>query len=237
METPLIISEVRKALTEKIDQKTVETGHRVFKEEIKHYGVKIPDVNKVSKDSFQKIRKEDKDTIFSWCELLWQSGYHEEAYVACNWSYYLKDKYELSDLTVFDKWLDRYVSNWATCDTLCNHTVGTFMEMYPHCVDKLKEWALSPNRWVRRGAAVTLIIPARKGMFLKDIFEIAEILLLDKDDLVQKGYGWMLKSASEVYQNEVYDYVLSKKDIMPRTAYRYALEKMPKEMRTKAMAK
>ncbi len=51
----------------------------------------------------------------------------------------------------------------------------------------LKEWATSDNRWTHRTAAVTLIIPARKGLFLNDIFQIATTLFHDEDDLVQKG--------------------------------------------------
>lgn len=60
-------------------------------------------------------------------------------------------------------------------------------------------------------------------------------MLLDKDDLVQKGYGWMLKAASEAHQKEVFGYVMKNKGNMPRTALRYAIEKMPKELRAKAM--
>ena len=56
---------------------------------------------------------------------------------------------------------------------------------------------------MRRAAAVTLILPARKGKFLEDIFEIADSLLLDTDDLVQKGYGWMLKEASKKHQKQL----------------------------------
>lgn len=82
---------------------------------------------------------------------------------------------------------------------------------------------------MKRAAAVTLIVPARKGQFLSDIFGIADILLTDKDDMVQKGYGWMLKAASEVHEREVFDYVGSRKAVMPRTALRYAIEKMPAE--------
>lgn len=68
-------------------------------------------------------------------------------------------------------------------------------------------------------------------------FEIADTLLLDKDDMVQKGYGWMLKATSEANQKRVFEYVMSKKGVMPRTSLRYAIEKMPQELRTKAMAK
>jgi 3-methyladenine DNA glycosylase AlkD len=82
---------------------------------------------------------------------------------------------------------------------------------------------------------VTLILPARKGKFLEDILEISDLLLKDEDDLVQKGYGWMLKEASKRHQKEVYEYIMRRKDEMPRTALRYALEKMPENLRKKAM--
>jgi 3-methyladenine DNA glycosylase AlkD len=90
---------------------------------------------------------------------------------------------------------------------------------------------------LRRASAVSLIVPARKGKFLNDIFEIADKLLVDDDDLVQKGYGWMLKVASQPHQQEVFDYVIKNKKIMPRTALRYAIEKMPRELKTRAMEK
>lgn len=66
---------------------------------------------------------------------------------------------------------------------------------------------------------------------------IADILLTDPDDLVQKGYGWMLKATSEAYQERVFRYVMEHKDIMPRMALRYAIEKMPTELKVRAMAK
>jgi len=84
---------------------------------------------------------------------------------------------------------------------------------------------------------VTLIIPAREGRYLDDVFEIADILLEDQDDMVQKGYGWMLKAASQSHQTEVFDYVMKNKTRMPRTALRYAIEKMDAGLKKKAMAK
>jgi len=146
-------------------------------------------------------------------------------------------KYEPTDFKIFYHWIDKYVTNWAKCDTFCNHNVGYFVEQYPDYLNKLKEMATSSNRWMRRASAVSLIVPARKGKFLNTIFEIANILLLDKDDLVQKGYGWMLKAASETHQNEVFEYVLKNKNVMPRTALRYAIEKMPQELKNIAMSK
>jgi len=102
---------------------------------------------------------------------------------------------------------------------------------------KLKEFAHAENNWEKRAAAVSLIIPARKGLFLSNIFEIADILLTDTDDLVQKGYDWMLKAASKASQQLVFEFVMQNKKVMPRTALRYAIEKMPEQLKKKAMQK
>ena len=63
------------------------------------------------------------------------------------------------------------------------------------------------------------------------------ILLTDEDDLVQKGYGWMLKVAGQSHQEQVFDYVMKNKKIMPRTSLSYAIEKMPEDLRKQAMKK
>lgn len=230
-----IIDKIRTELRHSIDEKTLATSQNFFKEKIKLYGVKVPTVNKISREYFKLIDCKTKSEIVELCEILWQSGFIEESFIACNWSYYIHEKYEPEDFQLFEKWITNYVKNWATCDTLCNHTIGEFIEMFPEYIVKLKDWATSHNRWLRRASSVTLIIPARKGKFLNEILEIADILLLDKDDLVQKGYGWMLKAASEANQQEIVDYVIKNKSIMPRTALRYAIEKMPKELKIKAM--
>jgi 3-methyladenine DNA glycosylase AlkD len=232
-----IIDQIRQELRDLSDRKTQETGQNFFKEQIKLYGVKTATISKISKVYFQQLKGKTKAEIFDLCDTLWQSGYMEESFIACHWSYAVRKDFEASDFEVFEKWISRYVTNWASCDTLCNHTIGEFIEMFPESLPRLKEFAKSENRWMRRAAVVALIIPARKGKFLNDILEIADILLLDKDDLVQKGYGWMLKAASQAHQKEIFDYVISKKANMPRTALRYAIEKMPEELKTIAMEK
>ncbi len=232
-----IIETIRHNLEKNANEKARDSGQRFFKEKIKLYGVKTDIVSKIAKEYLKIIKDLKKVEVFGLCEELWQSGYMEESFIACNWSYFIHKEYKQEDFKVFEKWVSNYVSNWASCDTFCNHTVGEFIEMYPDYLSGLNSWAESENRWMRRAAAVSLIIPARKGKFLKDIFNIADILLLDKDDLVQKGYGWMLKAASQAHQKEVLEYVIANKTMMPRTALRYAIEKMPKDLKEKAMEK
>jgi 3-methyladenine DNA glycosylase AlkD len=232
-----VVSQVRQELQKSINPNTKGYSRSFFKEEIKSLGIKTPVVNEISKKFFKQIKHLSKDTIFGYCEELLKSGYIEEAVVAFRWSDFLKKRYTPEDFAVFERWLSTYVSNWAECDTLCNHTLGTFVEKYPTYVEKLKEWTQSQNRWLKRGAAVTLILPARKGLFLDDVLEIADKLLLDGDDLVQKGYGWMLKEASKKHQQQVFDYIIKNRVTMPRTALRYAIEKMSQNLRKEAMKK
>ena len=232
-----IIRQIRQELIQNSDPHTASTGQNFFKENVKIYGVKTVFVTRICKAFDKEIFAMDKKAVFALCEELWQSGYMEESFIACHFAYLVRKNFEPADFTVFERWVNTYVSNWASCDTLCNHTIGTFVERYPQHLNNLKTWARSDNRWVKRASAVTLIIPARQGKFLPDIFEIADILLLDRDDLVQKGYGWMLKATSEAHQNEVFEYVMKNKTRMPRTALRYAIEKMPEDLKMKAMAK
>ncbi len=232
-----IIEEIRHELIKNSDEKTRISGERFFKEPIRLYGIKSAVVGRIGRDYFKRIPNKNKSFIFSMCDELWNSGMIEESFIACNWSYYIKKDYLPDDIYIFENWIGNYVNNWASCDTLCNHSVGTLIEMYPEKIAELKSWTKSQNRWMKRASAVSLIIPAKKGLFLSDIFEIADLLLTDMDDMVQKGYGWMLKSSSQAYMHKVFDYVMKNKKIMPRTALRYAIEKMPVELKIKAMEK
>ena len=98
-------------------------------------------------------------------------------------------------------------------------------------------WTKDDDFWVRRASAV-ILIPA----ILHDDYEgiapliISDLLMADKHDLVQKGYGWMLKSLSQVDMETVTNYLIDNYTQMPRTAYRYALEKYDQETRTKLMS-
>ncbi|MGD9780465.1 DNA alkylation repair protein [Methanomethylovorans sp.] len=232
-----LISEIREELTSNADERTKETAARFFKEGINCYGVKAATVLKIADKYFKQIRNEQKQTIFLLCEELLVSDLFEESAIAFEWVHRMREYYEPEDLEIFEGWIEKYVNNWAKCDTLCNHSVASFIESYPQYLSRLKEWTRSENKWFRRAAAVTLVLPARNGKFLEDVLEIADSLLMDEDDLVRKGYGWMLKEAGKAHQQEIFEYVMKNKKVMPRTSLRYAIEKFPQDMRKKAMEK
>jgi 3-methyladenine DNA glycosylase AlkD len=232
-----ILERIRSSLTAVSEESTRISGLRFFKEPVKLYGVKTAVVSGLDRQYYTEVCLLPKEQLFYLCEELWKSGLMEESFIACQWSHKMHKAYEPSDFSIFEKWVGEYVTNWASCDTLCNHTVGTFLEKFPEFLPAVKGWAFSPNHWMRRAAAVSLIVPVRKGKFLPEVFEIAYSLLTDRDDLVQKGYGWMLKSASQAHTEEVFRFVMLNKNKMPRTALRYAIEKMPPELKGRAMAR
>ncbi len=232
-----ILTQLRLDLKAGVDEKTKGSFQRFFKEQVKAYGVKTATVGKIAAKHWKEVRSLSKEEIFELCEELYRSDFMEEAFVVSFWLPNMVDRFERGDLSVFRCWIEHYINNWAKCDGFCNHTVGDFIEKFPDCLGEVKSWAKSENRWLKRAAAVSLIVPAKRGKLLTDIFEISDVLLLDGNDIVQKGYGWLLKEASRKHQKEVFEYVVKHKEIMPRTALRYAIELMPKELKVQAMSR
>jgi len=232
-----ILSQIRKDLKAATDQKTQKSFQRFFKEQVKFYGVKTEVVGKIAKKYWPRIKTFDKQAIFGLCEELYRSDYTEEAFIVAFWLPNYTDNLEPSDLATFKRWIELYINNWAKCDGFCNHTIGDLIQKYPEILGEVKSWAKSENRWLKRASTVSLIVPAKKGLFLQDALEICDLLLTDGDDMVQKGYGWLLKEESRKHQKKVFDYVVMNRKVMPRTALRYAIELMPKELKAEAMKK
>ncbi len=232
-----VIARIRQELAVQADPEIQKSSKRYFKEEIRCYGMKTAPVIAMARKYWKEIKGRSKPEIFALCEELYQSGYMEESFIVSEWAHALSGRYEQEDLAIFRHWIDTYVTNWASCDGFCNHTMGDFIVQYPDSTDELKRWTQSENRWMRRAAAVSLIVPAKHGKFLRESMEIADLLLTDTDDMVQKGYGWLLKEASRKHTGEIFAYVMKNKRVMPRTSLRYAIELMPGDLKAEAMKK
>jgi 3-methyladenine DNA glycosylase AlkD len=232
-----VILNIRQELKAHADPEIQKSSKRFFKEPIRCYGIKTATIIAIAKKYWKEVKGHPKPEIFALCEELYRSGYLEESFIVSEWAHSLSGRYEQGDFPVFRHWIDTYITNWASCDGFCNHTMGDFIEQYPEYTGQLKIWTKSGNRWMRRAAAVSLIVPAKHGKFLKESIEIADLLLTDRDDMVQKGYGWLLKEASRKHTKDVFSYVMNNKKQMPRTALRYAIELMPGDLRAEAMKK
>jgi len=232
-----IVAAIKREFEAAADPKYRESIKRFFKEEIEVYGVKTADARRISNEYFKRVKHLPKREVLEICELLHQGTKYEEHGIAFNWSGRLAAKSEPSDFRILETWLKKYVSNWAACDTLCGGALGEFLVKYPEFLPKVRAWAGSRNRWLRRASAVAHIIPNRNGIAVDSAYKVAEVLLEDTDDMVQKGYGWMLKEIANKRPREVFDFVMVRKDRMPRAALRYAIEKMPAAWKKRAMAR
>jgi 3-methyladenine DNA glycosylase AlkD len=192
-------------------------------------------VRKIARDHYRQINRLPKDDIFDLCEQLLDSGVWDERTVAFEWAFRARKQYTTNDFARFERWLDRYVDGWSSCDDFCTHAFGDLIFKFPEHIPRIKTWTNSKACWFRRAAAVVMIYGIRRERRFGDSIEIADLLLEDEQDLVQKGYGWMLKEISNKDPETVFEFVMLRKERMPRTALRYAVEKLSPELRRQAM--
>ena len=233
-----LISQIKGELINNIDPEYREGERRFFKGAIKNFGVRLPNRRKITAKFWPEVKKLNKADLFKLAEKMFKSGYNELTTIAGSWIWHRREKFRQEDFRVFAKWVDKYFDNWAKIDDFCTHSLSYLINKYPKLATQLLTWTKSKNRWTRRAAAVTLIHPfGKEKKYLAQILKTAETLLTDTDDMVQKGYGWMLKEASNHNQKEVFNFVMKHKNRMPRTALRYAIEKLPLKLKLKAMTK
>ena len=202
--------------------------------------VYVPTIRQISSNLYRGIKSQgvrDIDSLIQICNELLERRTHEYRGIAFDWCYRMKRHYDPRHYSTFEHWATNHLTNWGSVDDFCTHTMGYFLYKYPQFAPKIKKWAKAENPWIRRAAAVSFIYGLRRGPFLDHIFEVADALLTDQHKYVQWGYGWMLKEATKYYQDQVFEYIMRNKAFMPRPALRYAIEKMPQELKAKAMKK
>lgn len=230
-----IAAAVNAALKQKIDPVYRDGVNRFFKEEINAYGVRVPEARKIAKSFWTEVKQGEVKEILSLCEHLLQTGEVATQLIALDWAKRVSKKLPSTSLPLLKRWIEKYITNWATCDDLCCGVLGRFLFEHQELASHIHSWTTSKNRWLRRASAVALIYGVRRQAFYTGITQTAETLLHDDDDLVQKGYGWSLKEMSKSAPNQVHAFVQKHKKTMPRTALRYAIEHYPKEIRADLM--
>jgi 3-methyladenine DNA glycosylase AlkD len=133
---------------------------------------------------------------------------------------------------LFDLYIRRHdrINNWDLVDRAAPHVVGAYLADKPR--DVLYKLARSRNPWKRRTAIVSTWYFIRSND-VDDTFAIAEILVKDKHELVQKGVGSWLREAGKRDQKQLLRFLDKHAGSMPRTMLRYAVEKIPAARRTK----
>lgn len=209
---------------------------RYFTEKIDPIGVRTPVIRKISARYWQQVKNLPKKEIIELCKTLW-SGRHEEFLIGCDWFNRINKSWDKSDWEIMEWVVNNKVSNWAHCDDFCNRCIGEYLIHYPRYARKMYDWAKSKNRWVRRASIVSFIRPLRKKLFVDDVYKISDLLIRNKDDLVQKGFGWALRDAGKTDEKRLFDWLYDRKMYIPRISLRYAIEKMPQQDRIKLLSK
>jgi 3-methyladenine DNA glycosylase AlkD len=120
------------------------------------------------------------------------------------------------------------INNWDLVDVTCPHIVGRHL----HARDRspLYRFVQSPSLWERRIAIVSTFHFIRKNDFA-DTLALAERLLADPEVLLHKATGWMLREVGKRDLPVLVAFLDEHATAMPRTALRYAIERLPEEQR------
>ncbi len=126
---------------------------------------------------------------------------------------------------LFDLYMRRHdrINNWDLVDLGCLWMTGSYLFDKPRTV--LYKLARSKNLWERRTAVVSTCYFIRQGD-IDDTYKIAELLLNDKEDLVHKATGWMLRFAGDKEPKRLLLFLDKHAATMPRTLLRNCIEKL-----------
>ena len=200
-----------------------KTGKGEYGEGDQFVGVTVPEQ--------RKIAKKFKLLPLGEVEKLLQNPIHECRLTALFIlvGQYQKGEEETKKAVVdcFLKNMDR-VNNWDLVDSSAPYILGDWL--LTRSTSPLFQFVKSKNVWHRRIAVLTTFGFIKNNEF-SDALKIAEILVSDSHDLIQKAVGWMLREIGnrnpKIEMKFLYKYAAN----MPRTMLRYAIEKMPTSLR------
>ncbi len=185
--------------------------------------------------SIRMIAKQFKDINFTDISILLTSKINEErllALIILTNAYKTSDEYKKE--AIFQFYLDHldHVNNWNLVDASAHLIIGH--HLYDNNREILLDLAIDNNMWYRRIAIVSTLHFIRSGD-LDYTFKISKMLLKDKEDLIHKATGWMLREAGKKSKENLVDFLNNYKAAMPRTMLRYAIEKFSPEERKMMM--
>mgnify|MGYP001575830650 CR=1 FL=1 len=210
----------------KILQRFFKTGKGEYGEGDIFLGITVP--------QSRSIAIKYKNLAFGDIKRLLRSKIHEERLIALLILVHnFKNKDEKEKKYIYDFYLKntKYINNWDLVDLSADKIVGTSIDSGVVSTpqnDILIKLAKSKNLWERRIAIISTFKFIKRQKDASWTLKIAEILLNDKHDLIQKAVGWMLREVGKQISQKVEEEFLRKYyKNMPRTMLRYAIERFP----------
>jgi 3-methyladenine DNA glycosylase AlkD len=231
-----IAAHIRRVLKDGGSAPHAEGVQWFFKEEIKSRGWYTAELRRVAV-SFRRaiVRERGTDFLLEVADKLFQGRVLEEKVFAVFMLEKLVDTFGDPEFRRFESWLAR-ISSWADHDGLVHYLIAPMIAAKTARAKYVFVWARSPRRWHRRAACVGLIQGTRQRLFLPEIKRLSKLLLLDEDDMVQKGLGWLLRETAKADPKHTVPYLMRIRQNAPRLLLRTACETLPKPTRAKILA-
>lgn len=204
-----------------------KTGKGQYGEGDKFIGVSNPDARKIAR-KYQRLP-------FTEVLKLLNSKIHEERFVGLE---ILVTKYEKSNIVEKRKVVTFYlknrkkVNNWDLVDTSASYILGQYLFDKDRSI--LYKLINSKSLWDRRIAVIATHYFIKQKDY-KEILLFSLELLNDKEDLIHKAVGWMLREVGKQNKKVLRKFLDQYSKVLPRTTLRYAIERLPSVQRNKYM--
>lgn len=203
---------------------------------MKYYGIKTPQLRSLFQ-TFYGSRMASQAThvqIYAAYRLM-EGAYMEEKSAAV--MLLVKNLKHLSDGHVEElgKLVDGHVHEWATCDSLSSKVVNLMIKRNNKVASAVAAWKDSRSIWRLRCCCVSFVKVARFAKHNAMIFDICSTCVRHQERFVQLGVGWLLRELSLAAQPSVISFIKQNYESFTREGLRYAIEKMPKELRTELL--
>jgi len=204
-------------------QRFFKTGKGEYGEGDKFLGIRVP--------VLRKFVKKHRGIAADEASVLLRSKFHEERMLSL---FFLVDIFKRGEEKIKERvyrlYLDntKHINNWDLVDTTAGHIVGTFLQGRDR--QPLYVLARSRSLWERRISIISTLHFIKENEF-EDTLKLSEILLNDKEDLMHKAVGWMLREVGKRDLKTEEEFLIKHYKVMPRTMLRYAIEKFPEKRR------
>jgi 3-methyladenine DNA glycosylase AlkD len=200
---------------------------------LRYIGLRVPHLQQAMRKGFSFSRQESKELAKIWDFVWWNSDCYEVMSMALAWFYDPKQKPILEQhWPLLEKWSSR-IDNWAHSDTLSGVYARLLEQNSPLIYPTLEKWNSSKKPWLRRLSIVSLLYYSSQRetvLPLKKILSLVEPQLEFDHYYVQKGVGWTLREAFNVYPEPVFAFIEKNIGKVSAHAFSAATEKMnPKQ--------
>lgn len=166
---------------------------RFFKDPVDAYCTYTVHVRRIAKERAKEFAAMDDKHRDAITDALWASGKFEEGAVAIQLYARLLRTCDGHDWKRFERWLAKFVHNWAHCDALCADVLGPLLIRHPEWITELSAWASSKKTYKRRAALVAPLKGIRKGLFRKEAESLYTAVEGVSEDILKKALKWLRK--------------------------------------------